>query len=49
MAAAQVLQERSGTMILCGLHGVPRQVFVMTNLLELFPVFETSAEALATL
>src|SRR4029077_10389292 len=49
MAAAKALQERSGSMILCGLRGVPRQVFVMTNLLGLFSVFATSAEALATL
>jgi anti-sigma B factor antagonist len=49
MSAAKALQERSGSLILCGLRGVPRQVFVMTNLLSLFPVFETSAEALATL
>ncbi len=49
LSTAQALQARSGSLILCGLNGVPRQVFEMTNLLSLFRVFETSGEALASL
>jgi|SRR5579862_3038740 len=49
LTAAQSLQARSGSLSLCGLSGVPRQVFEMTNLLPLFAVFETSQEALAAL
>jgi anti-anti-sigma factor len=49
LAAAQALQARSGSLTLCGLRGVPRQVFEMTNLLSIFPVFETSREAIAAL
>ncbi|HKE24802.1 MAG TPA: STAS domain-containing protein [Bryobacteraceae bacterium] len=47
--AAQALEARSGSLILCGLRGVPRQVFEMTNLLSVFPVFETRGDAIATL
>ncbi|HTP85768.1 MAG TPA: STAS domain-containing protein [Bryobacteraceae bacterium] len=47
--SAQTLRARSGSLVLCGLNGVPRQVFEMTNLLGLFPVFETSADAIAAL
>ncbi len=49
LSAAQALRARSGSLILCGLRGVPRQVFELTHLLSLFPVFETSGEAAATL
>jgi anti-anti-sigma factor len=49
LSAAQALQARSGSLILCGLKGVPRQVFEMTNLLSIFRVFETSGEAIAAL
>ncbi len=49
LSAAQALQARSGALILCGLNGVPKRVFEMTNLLSLFTVFETSGEALASL
>jgi anti-sigma B factor antagonist len=49
LAVAQKLQSSSGSLILCGLHGLPRQVFEMTRLIGLFPVFETTQQALATL
>jgi anti-sigma B factor antagonist len=49
LAVAQKLQSSSGSLILCGLHGLPRQVFEMTRLIGLFPVFETTQEALASL
>jgi anti-anti-sigma factor len=49
LAVAQKLQTASGSLILCGLHGLPRQVFEMTRLISLFPVFDTAQQALATL
>lgn len=49
LAVAQKLQSSSGSLILCSLHGLPRQVFEMTRLIGLFPVFETTDQALATL
>jgi anti-sigma B factor antagonist len=49
LSVAQKLQSTSGSLILCGLHGLPRQVFEMTRLIGVFPVFETSQQAMATL
>jgi anti-anti-sigma factor len=49
LSVAQKLQSSSGSLMLCGLHGLPRQVFEMTRLIGLFPVFETSQQAIATL
>src|SRR6201987_5630861 len=49
LSVAQKLQSASGSLILCGLHGLPRQVFEMTRLIGVFPVFETPEQALATL
>lgn len=49
LSVAQKLQSTSGSLILCGLHGLPRQVFEMTRLIGLFPVFESTEQALATL
>ena len=49
LAVAQKLQSLSGSLILCGLHGLPRQVFEMTRLLSLFPVYDNVQQAVATL
>jgi anti-anti-sigma factor len=49
LTVAQELQPKSGSLILCGLHGLPRQVFEMTRLIGLFPVFGTTEQALASL
>ena len=49
LAAAKELQTRSGSLTLCGLHGLPLRVFEMTNLLPLFTVFETTGEAIAAI
>jgi anti-sigma B factor antagonist len=49
LSVAQKLQSSSGSLILCGLHGLPLQVFEMTRLIGLFPVFQTTEQALATL
>jgi anti-sigma B factor antagonist len=49
LAVAQKLQASSGSLILCGLNELPRQVFELTRLIGLFPVFDTLPQALATL
>lgn len=49
LAAAQKLKSISGSLILCGLKGLPRQVFEMTRLDSLFPIYETAEQALAAL
>jgi anti-anti-sigma factor len=49
LSVAQQLQSASGSLILCGLHGLPRQVFEMTRLIGVFPVFDTPEQAIATL
>lgn len=46
LAVAQKLQSKSGSLSLCGLRGLPLQVFEMTRLISLFPVFETTQQAL---
>jgi anti-sigma B factor antagonist len=49
LAVSKALQPKSGSLILCGLHGLPRQVFEMTRLILLFSVFDTTEAALASL
>ena len=49
LAVAKALQAKAGSAILCNLHGLPRQVFEMTRLIGLFPVFDTVDAALASL
>jgi anti-sigma B factor antagonist len=49
LTVAQKMQSLSGSLILCGLHGLPRQVFEMTRLLSLFPVYDKVEQAIATL
>jgi anti-sigma B factor antagonist len=49
LAVAQKLQASSGSLILCRLNGLPRQVFELTRLIGLFPVFDSEQQALATL
>jgi len=49
LAVAQKLQSVSGSLILCRLNGLPRQVFELTRLIGLFPVFDTEQQAIATL
>lgn len=49
LSVAQKLKADSGSLMLCGLHGLPRQVFEMTRLIGLFPVFETAQQAISTL
>ncbi|HEY1340747.1 MAG TPA: STAS domain-containing protein [Bryobacteraceae bacterium] len=49
LAVAKTLQPKSGSVILCRLGGLPRQVFEMTRLISLFPVFDTVDAAVASL
>ncbi len=49
LAVAQKLQSNSGSLILCGLKGLPRQVFEMTRLIGVFPVYESTEQAIAKL
>lgn len=49
LAVAKSLQAKSGSMILCQLRGLPRQVFEITQLIGLFPVYDSTDAALASL
>jgi anti-anti-sigma regulatory factor len=49
LAVAQKLQAMSGSLILVGLHGLPRQVFEMTKLIGLFRVYDSAQQAIAGL
>jgi anti-anti-sigma regulatory factor len=43
---AQRLQSKSGSLMLCGLRGLPRQVFEMTRLIGVFPIYESAQQAI---
>ena len=49
LAVAKALQAKAGSLVLCRLRGLPRQVFEMTRLIGLFPVFDTVDAAIASL
>jgi anti-anti-sigma factor len=49
LALAKTLAGKSGSVILCRLQGLPKQVFETTRLIGLFPVFDTMDAALASL
>jgi anti-sigma B factor antagonist len=49
LSVAKALQPKSGSLSLCHLQAVPRQVFEMTRLIQLFPVFDNVEAALASL
>jgi anti-anti-sigma factor len=49
LSVAQKLKARSGSLSLCGLQGLPRQVFEMTRLIGVFPVYESAQQAIAKL
>jgi anti-anti-sigma factor len=48
LIVAKALQSGGGTMMLCGLRGMVKEVFDMTHLTSLFPVFDTTSAAIAT-
>jgi stage II sporulation protein AA (anti-sigma F factor antagonist) len=47
LIVGQVLKEKNGTLRLCGLTGLVKQVFQMTRLTTVFPIHETVESALA--
>lgn len=49
LTVAQRLKSLEGSLSLCGLQGLPRQVFEMTKLIGLFPVYQSTDEAIAKL
>lgn len=49
LAVAQKLRSKSGSLILCGLQGLPRQVFEITRLTNVFPIYDSVQQAIATL
>lgn len=49
LAVLKALQDKGGSMILCRLGGLPKQVFELTRLLGLFPVYDSIDAALASL
>ena len=49
LAIAKKLQTKSGALMLSGLHGLPLQVFEMTRLISIFPIFPDTEQAHATL
>jgi anti-anti-sigma factor len=49
MVVAKSLQKKAGSVILCRLQGLPRQVFELTRLIDVFPVFDSTETALASL
>lgn len=49
LAVAKMLQAKSGSVILCRLQGLPKQVFELTHLIGLFPVYDSMDAALASL
>lgn len=46
LSVAQELKAKGGSLVLCGVQGLVRQVFEMTRLLDLFPEFKSAEEAL---
>jgi anti-anti-sigma factor len=49
LAVAQKMKAVSGSLVLCGLTGLPRQVFEMTRLIGVLPVYDSASEAIAGL
>jgi anti-anti-sigma factor len=49
LAVAKALQAKAGSVALCQLQGLPRQVFEMTRLIGLFRVYDTTDAALTSL
>jgi anti-anti-sigma factor len=48
LAVAKAVRAKAGAMVLVGLHGLPKQVFELTRLIALFPVFASTEKALAS-
>jgi anti-anti-sigma factor len=46
LSAGKALEAEGGRLVLCGLAGRPKQVFVISGLDMLFPIFESRESAL---
>ena len=49
LTVGKALQMNNGSLILSGVHGVVKEVFDMTRLTTLFPVFDTPDSALRSI
>jgi anti-anti-sigma factor len=45
----KTLQENGGTLRLCGVHGLVKQLFQITRLNNVFPIHETVADSLSSI
>lgn len=46
LVAARSVKAQGGSLALCGLHGMVKEIFTVTKFLTLFPVYESADEAL---
>ncbi|MBV9404097.1 MAG: STAS domain-containing protein [Acidobacteriaceae bacterium] len=49
LAVSKALQAKGGSLLLCQLKGLPKQVFELTHLIELFRLYDSTDAALASL
>jgi anti-anti-sigma factor len=49
LAVLKAAQAEKGSVALCGLKGLPKQVFEITKLIGLFPLYDSTDAALAAL
>ena len=47
MLAARAVKAHGGSMVLCGLQGVVKEIFEVTKFVSLLPIYDTADEALA--
>jgi anti-sigma B factor antagonist len=49
LSLAQQTKKKGGAVLLCGMHGLVREVFDMTHVTPLFRLFDTSEAAIRSL
>jgi anti-anti-sigma factor len=49
LSVAKMLQKTGGKMPLCGMKGLVKEVFDLTHLTSLFPLYDSTQEAVQTL
>jgi len=49
LAVSKALRAKGGSLLLCQLRGLPKQVFELTHLIELFRLYDSTGAALASL
>ena len=47
LLAARSVKAMGGSMVLCGMQGVVKEIFQVTKFVSLLPIYETADEALA--